>query len=76
MRHEVRDRLRFLTEVHSVLRPNGCLLIAEPKGHVPQDLFERETQLASQAGFAVSEGPRVRFSRSALCHDESNGLRA
>src|SRR5688572_18492808 len=45
MLHEVRDRLRFLTEVHSVLRPNGCLLIAEPKGHVPQDLFERETQL-------------------------------
>ena len=67
MFHEVRNRRGFLGEVRSVLGPDGCLLIAEPKGHVPRSLFSRERQLATEAGFDVREGPKVRFSRSVLC---------
>jgi ubiquinone/menaquinone biosynthesis C-methylase UbiE len=67
MLHEVRQRRDFLTEIHSMLRASGHLLIAEPKGHVSERLFAKELQAARDAGFNVRAGPEVRFSRSAVC---------
>lgn len=67
MLHEVRQRRDFLSEVHAMLRPSGHLLIAEPKGHVPDRLFAKELQAARDVGFNVRAGPAVRFSRSAVC---------
>lgn len=65
--HEVGDPENLLSEVRSFLQPHGHLLIAEPKGHVCADRFAATTKLASSVGYAVSEGPPVRFSRSAIC---------
>jgi len=65
--HEVGDPESLLSEVRSFLQPHGHLLIAEPKGHVSADRFAASTKLASSVGYAVSEGPPVQFSRSAIC---------
>lgn len=71
MVHEVRDRVGFLSEVRSILRPTGHLLIAEPKGHVSPTLFARITDQARDAGFLVKDSREVRFSRSILCVPKS-----
>lgn len=71
MVHEVRDRAGFLSEVRSILRPTGHLLIAEPKGHVSPELFAKITDLVREAGFIVKEPRNVRFSRSILCTPNS-----
>lgn len=72
MVHEVRDKTGFLSEVRSVLRPSGHLLIAEPKGHVPPALFAKITDLVRNAGFTVKEARKIRLSRSILCSPTSD----
>jgi ubiquinone/menaquinone biosynthesis C-methylase UbiE len=67
MVHEVADRDAFLAEVHSLLKPTGHLLIAEPKGHVPAPFFARITEQVASAGFTVKESRDIRFSRALLC---------
>ncbi|HEX6133127.1 MAG TPA: methyltransferase domain-containing protein [Longimicrobiales bacterium] len=67
MVHEAPDRRALLSQVRSILRPTGHLLIAEPKGHVGPRLFEKITTLARDVGFGVREGPHVRLSRSIVC---------
>ena len=67
MVHEVSQPEAFLAEVRSLLRPSGHLLIAEPRGHVPESFFARTIERVREAGFEVSPGPAVRLSRSALC---------
>jgi ubiquinone/menaquinone biosynthesis C-methylase UbiE len=72
MVHEVRDRAGFLSEVRSILRPSGHLLIAEPKGHVSPALFAEITDVARDAGFNVKEGRNIRLSRSIVCSPTSD----
>ena len=69
MVHEVgRARtVTFLRELRTLMKPGARLLIAEPKVHVPAEVFARVVAGARDAGFAVSEGPPVRLSRSILC---------
>ena len=67
MVHEVSDRESFLTETWSLLRPAGHLLIAEPRGHVPESFFAKTVECARKAGFQTGPGPAVRFSRAVLC---------
>lgn len=67
MFHEVSNPRGFLSEVRSVLSPSGHLLIAEPRGHVPASFFSATEERVRDAGFDVSPGPAVRFSRSILC---------
>lgn len=67
MVHEVANRPAFLSEIRSVLRPTGHLLIAEPRGHVSEALFTRISDLVRDAGFVMKEGRKVRLSRSILC---------
>ena len=66
MVHEVRDKARFLAEVHAVLMDQARLLLVEPKGHVGGEAFERTVGLAVAAGFTAGRRPKVRFSRAAL----------
>jgi hypothetical protein len=42
------------------------MLYAEPRMHVTQKRFSEIIRHAEAAGFRVSEGPRVRLSRSAV----------
>ncbi len=66
MVHEVPDAKAFLGEIASILKPEGKLLIVEPKFHVSASAFERTVQLAKQSGLKPIGEPRILFSRSML----------
>jgi SAM-dependent methyltransferase len=61
MVHEVPDQRRLLGEIHTCLKPGGKLLVAEPKIHVPGKAFHKTVATAEEAGFRVTEEPRVRW---------------
>lgn len=65
--HEVTEPKNLLVEVRSFLKPQGRLLIAEPKWHVPAGRFAETAELARNVGFQTSKGPVVRFSRAVVC---------
>lgn len=66
MVHEVPDIPRFFSQLSTVLKDHGKVLIAEPRMHVPAGKFQEILRHAREAGFAVSEGPLIRISRSAV----------
>ena len=65
MVHEVKDRARFFADVGASLKPGGRLLLAEPRGHVSDELFAEFLRLAEANGLAVSDGPAITASRTA-----------
>jgi ubiquinone/menaquinone biosynthesis C-methylase UbiE len=67
MVHEVSDQKAFLNEIRGFLKPEGALLIVEPKVHVPEHRFQSTVDLARTTGFDVAPGPKVFFSRSIVC---------
>jgi predicted SAM-dependent methyltransferase len=66
MVHEVPDAAIFLSEIHSILKPSGKLLIAEPKLHVTKSSYDETLRSAVQAGFEITVSPKVAFSRASL----------
>lgn len=67
MVHEVPDQERFFGELKAILSETGRILVVEPKlFHVSRKDFEATTALAEHFGFAVSTGPRLWFSWSAV----------
>jgi ubiquinone/menaquinone biosynthesis C-methylase UbiE len=63
MVHEVPEIRRFLGQIHSILKPNGHVLIAEPRLHVSVKQFQEMVKTAQDIGFSVSDGPRIALSR-------------
>jgi ubiquinone/menaquinone biosynthesis C-methylase UbiE len=64
--HEVPDQAAFFSEIRDTLKPDGKLLIVEPRGHVSRMEFEETSVVAEKAGFRVeASSGRVR-GRSAL----------
>jgi len=53
MVHEVPDQALFFAEVRETLKPDGKLLIIEPKGHVSQTQFEQTVTTAEKVEFKV-----------------------
>ncbi len=51
MVHEVPDADNFFREIATALREGGCLLFAEPAGHVSRGSFEISLGKARAAGF-------------------------
>jgi predicted SAM-dependent methyltransferase len=51
MVHEVSDQNIFFKEIYQVLKNNGILFIAEPKGHVRLEKFEASLINAEKVGF-------------------------
>ena len=66
MLHEVPDPVKFLREIRSLLKPEGRVLIVEPKWHVTQNDFQESIGLMKQAGLDVLAEPRIRFSRTVV----------
>jgi ubiquinone/menaquinone biosynthesis C-methylase UbiE len=64
--HEVPDASVFFSEVRSVLRASGKMLVMEPTGHVSAEKFRRMVTLARESGFTRLEEPKITRSRSAL----------
>ena len=66
MVHETPDKPTFFEQVRATLKPEGLLLVAEPKFHVSAEEFLQETHAAQQAGFKFTVDPGIRFSHAAV----------
>lgn len=74
MFHEIPDQGRCLSEIYSLLKPDGRFLLVEPVIHVPEGFFLRTLAAAEERGFAVRERPDIRMSHSALLARSDRGL--
>ena len=66
MVHEMPSTEAFFREAAEALKPGGLLLLAEPKGHVKPETFERELAEARAAGFEVGERLAIRGTQAAV----------
>jgi ubiquinone/menaquinone biosynthesis C-methylase UbiE len=66
MVHEVSDPSSFFSEISSILKPSGKLLIAEPFFHVTRKELFQEFSAISETGLSLCRAPDVLFSHSAL----------
>ena len=66
MVHEVTDQGHFLNEIASKLKPDGLMLIAEPKIHVSKEHFAKTLEIAKSAGLSVTDTPKIFLSHTAL----------
>jgi SAM-dependent methyltransferase len=66
MVHELPAGNRLFAELAEALKPGGCLLLAEPAGHVKAPMFDAELQAAAQAGLEPIARPSIRRSHAAL----------
>lgn len=66
MVHETPDTLHFLTEMRSMLKPGGRLLIVEPPIHVSKKRFNRMVALTEEAGLTILDYPKKKGGRSVL----------
>jgi ubiquinone/menaquinone biosynthesis C-methylase UbiE len=64
--HEFPREAQFFRQVAEALKPSGKLLLAEPRGHVKQAMFEKELSAAAEAGLAAKERPHIAGCHSAL----------
>jgi ubiquinone/menaquinone biosynthesis C-methylase UbiE len=69
--HEVPSPAGFFTEIHRALKPAGRLLVAEPKGRVSEEEFEKTVLVAEQNGFTATDRPKIRRSRAVLLQNKS-----
>ena len=67
MVHEVPNKNSFFETLKNVLNEKGQFLVVEPKlFHVTKKEFGLTMQIAEQAGFNVTQGPKLPFSFSAI----------
>jgi len=64
MVHEVRNQKKFVNELASILKPNGMMLIIEPKFHVSKNAFGSMVDMIKEIGFTVVDNPKVFMSRA------------
>ena len=71
MVHEVPDSKLFFHQIRSCLKPNGRILVAEPRFHVSSKRFQEIVVEAQALGLTFCETPSIRFSRSAVFKNDS-----
>ena len=64
--HEMPDVSSFFSQVYAVLKQNGRLLIAEPKGHLKEGAFEQTLSSGEKHGFKIIGQPKIGQSRTVL----------
>jgi ubiquinone/menaquinone biosynthesis C-methylase UbiE len=64
--HEIPDKESFFSEIATILRPGGRMLIVEPPLHVSRSDFEKTLVIARKTGFATMKGPKVFVSKTAI----------
>lgn len=57
--HELPDPQQALREITSALRPNGRVLLIEPRGHVSSDQFATELRLTRDVGLVNISHPAI-----------------
>jgi len=71
MVHEVPDKAGFLSEVATLIKPQGRVLIVEPKWHVSESSFEETLEIAQSTGLLLISRPKILFSRAVLLQKNS-----
>ena len=66
MIHEINNQEELFTEIASMLKPNGQILIVEPPFHVSKSAFEYTISLAQNTGLKLIERPKVLLSKTAV----------
>jgi ubiquinone/menaquinone biosynthesis C-methylase UbiE len=66
MVHEIPDKKAFFNELETIIKPNGQILIVEPRFHVSEKAFKETIGIAQSAGFTPVERPKVFFSRAVI----------
>ena len=66
MMHEVPDQNKLFFEIKLLLKPAAKLMVAEPVIHVTRSMFQETLKRATDAGFAVTENPKIFMSRTAV----------
>ena len=64
--HEVTDSGSFFTQLFSMLKEGGKLLVIEPSLHVSQEEFSNTVETAEKAGFVLVNGLKLRKRMTAL----------
>ncbi len=64
--HEIPDAALLLKDFFSALKPGGTFFFMEPVDHVKAAMFEKEMDLAINAGFTLVETPAVKREYTAL----------
>lgn len=66
MLHEVPDQEGFFKEIAEILKTKGRVLIVEPPFHVSKSDFEKTIKQAKNAGFVLTERPKVLLSKTVV----------
>jgi len=66
MVHEVNDPAGFFAELVPTLKPDGRVLVVEPRWHVSADDFAAGLEAAARAGLTVVDHPELGRDRTAL----------
>jgi ubiquinone/menaquinone biosynthesis C-methylase UbiE len=66
MMHEVPDQKKFLSEIRSLMKPEGLFLLVEPLIHVSKNNFASTLETAKELGFVIKKSPKIRMSQSVL----------
>jgi len=64
--HEVISKDKLFTEIETILKPNGQLLIVEPPFHVSKTAFEETIGKAKAAGLTEIKRPKVMFNKAVI----------
>jgi ubiquinone/menaquinone biosynthesis C-methylase UbiE len=64
--HEIPDQMALLKEIKTMLKPDGKVLIVEPKVHVSKKDFNVSIGTMKDIGFNIIEEPKIWFSRSVV----------
>ena len=64
--HEVVNKEGLFTEIETILKPNGQVLIVEPPFHVSKKAFEETIKKATTAGFKEMDRPKVLFNKAVV----------
>jgi ubiquinone/menaquinone biosynthesis C-methylase UbiE len=72
MVHEVPDMLQLFKELKGLLKPDGKLMIIEPRFHVNRIAFQTMEQKIKDTGFEIAKGPKVFFSRTVIAGIHKN----
>ncbi len=71
MVHESPDIPKLLSQIFSIVKDTGTVLIAEPLVHVSRRRFEETLDYAREAGFRIGEAPSIRMSRAVVLSKEA-----
>jgi ubiquinone/menaquinone biosynthesis C-methylase UbiE len=64
--HEIPNQENLLKEIYDALKQHGLLFVAEPRGHVIREAFDKFLSLAQRIGFSITETPDVPGSHSVV----------